>query len=251
MKELELPWTHWYDQSNISDFIASLGSTKIAGSKADPSNVLHDTLFGEPYSPFSKLGRAEDLEPIVRQSVIMWYQSRFTRDFVDPTSKKGLPQITSAVEQWISHILLNRSMNIATSQTSSVQAAVGSDISGIPATMFYNSNALQTVLPNAGNSLKQGFKFQNSSSIYSDGIEKLDLNICYKDPQDGTRFLVAVPKTEGPFPFPIIEPGVEDYQAIQTLVKWAKSMKYPALLPPKAVAAMLMVDFLNHIWIDP
>lgn len=65
------------------------------------------------------------------------------------------------------------------------------------------------------------------------------MSIYYFDRYTGT-LKVAVEGIEGPFAFPIIEPGLEDYVAIQTLdVRGVIAM----ILPPKAIAAMLMVDF--------
>jgi hypothetical protein len=71
------------------------------------------------------------------------------RDFLD-SQNKPLPQISKAIHGWVGHILLNRSMNIAASATSSAQVQQQSDISGVPTTLFFNSNAMQRLLPDVG-----------------------------------------------------------------------------------------------------
>jgi len=144
-------------------------------------------------------------------------------------------------------------MNIAASNRTSTHVAhrdpvtgiltPQNPIAGIPTTLFFNINALAEVLHDVGSTFN-GYRIQNTQD-YTDGIVKLDLNLCYNDRTDreNPKLRVAVPHTEGPFPFPIIEPGYEDHQAITTLV-----LNKPYLLPPKAIAAMLMVEFFNPVY---
>jgi len=54
-----------------------------------------------------------------------------------------------------------------------------------------------------------------------------------------------VPGSEGPFAVPIIEPGLEDYQGVVQLASEDDTVR---LLPKKAIAAMLMVDFWNPMY---
>lgn len=72
-------------------------------------------------------------------------------------------------------------------------------------------------------------------------MNKLQLSLYYDDftTNPPTRRL-AVRGSEGPFAFPIIEPGVEDYQAVSTLTR---NIPTAQILSNKAIAAMLMIDF--------
>lgn len=55
------------------------------------------------------------------------------------------------MQGWIGHIVDSRAMNIAASPTSTAQIRQQSTpVGGFPPTLFYNSNALQTVLPGVG-----------------------------------------------------------------------------------------------------
>jgi hypothetical protein len=79
-------------------------------------------------------------------------------NFLDgpPTGLRPLPQVT-AVRDWVGHILLGRSMNIRASRTSTAQVQEQSaSINGVPSTLFFNSHALQTVLPDVGSMLRVG-----------------------------------------------------------------------------------------------
>jgi hypothetical protein len=93
-------------------------------------------------------------------------------------------------------------------------------------------------------SLPQAFAVSNAT--YTAGVAALQLSLFYHDYSTGNysanapTLKLAVEGSEGPFAFPIIEPGLEDYQGIHTLVNPPLSAM---LLPPKAIAAMLMVDF--------
>jgi len=80
--------------------------------------------------------------------------------------------------------------------------------------------------------------------LYRTSVKSLKLSLFYRD-RATTELKVAVPGSEGPFAFPIIEPGVEDYVAIQTLTVQERVAQ---LLPRKAIAAMLMVDFWNPLY---
>lgn len=72
-------------------------------------------------------------------------------------------------------------------------------------------------------------------------MNALDLSLYYDDNSaDPPTRRLAVKGTEGPFAIPIIEPGVEDYQGVSTIVTSSSAAE---LLPKKAIAAMLMVDF--------
>ncbi|KAH9477703.1 hypothetical protein JR316_0009929 [Psilocybe cubensis] len=241
MKELTSPWTHWFD-TNRDDFISSLGSTKGHPSKCDPNNALNDVLFSGPNGPpLSLVRRAEDLEPIVELSVSKWYDARFAHDFLDPDDLKPLPK-TTAVRDWVGHILLSRSMNIATSPTSNAEVKQQANINGIPATLFFNLNAIERLLPDAGPS--KAYTVDNA--VYVQAVESLGLSLYYDDfSTDPPTQSLAVKGSEGPFAFPIIEPGLEDYQGIRTLVN---KSSLATLLPQKAITAMLMVDFYNPIY---
>ncbi|PPQ95705.1 hypothetical protein CVT25_000784 [Psilocybe cyanescens] len=238
MKELTSPWTHWFD-TNRDDFISSLGSTKDQPSKCDPYNALNDMLFSGPNGPPLSLV-VETLEPIVELSVSKWYDARFARDFLDK-SLKPLPEVT-AVRDWVGHILLNRSMNIAASATSTPEVQQQANINGVPTTLFFNSNALQRLLPDAGPS--NAYTIVNE--VYVQAVNSLGLSLYYADfSTDPPTQILAVKECEGPFAFPIIEPGLEDYQGVKTLVNKAS---IATLLPKKAITAMLMVDFFNPIY---
>ncbi|CAE6478578.1 unnamed protein product [Rhizoctonia solani] len=247
MKELRRPWLHWYDVGNLNEFQRSLGSTRAAGTKVDPKNALHDPLFsGQSRTPFSLLGRAETLEIVVTNSISTWYLSRFRRDFWVPGSTQGLPEITTPIRQWVMHILANRSMNIASSATSTAQVEMEQDLQSVPITLFYNQKAFQWVLPNAGGETES---IVVSNALYRAAISKLGISIYYDAPvgasgdSGSSRRQVAVQNTEGPFPFAVIEPGIEDYAGVRILLR-----NRPSLLPAKAVAAMLMVDFWNPMY---
>ncbi|KAH9477674.1 hypothetical protein JR316_0009900 [Psilocybe cubensis] len=219
MKELTSPWTHWFD-TNRDDFVNSLGSTKDQPSKCDPNDALNDVLFSGPNGPpLSLVRRAEDLEPIVELSVSKWYDARFAHDFLD-ANLKPLSK-TTAVRDWVGHILLSRSMNIAASATSTPEVKQQANINGVPATLFFNSNAMQRLLPDAGPS--QAYTIVNE--VYVQAVNSLGLSLYYADysTKPPTQ-RITVQGSEGPFAFPIIESGVEDYQA------------------------MLMVDFYNPIY---
>ncbi|CAE6513058.1 unnamed protein product [Rhizoctonia solani] len=265
MKELRVPWPHWFDLSNIDEFQRSLGSTPTngsrtdeptavdgdlgaqesilaeGGSRADRSNLLHDSLFGGNRA-FSLLasGRAETLEGVITSSVWRWYLSRFALDFLNEVNRPH-PVVAIPVKQWIEHILLNRSMNITSSATPSALVSRGRDIVALPITFFYNMNALHPLLPGAGGIIG----INVDQHLYKKAVGKLGLSI-YREAEtnDGSwSRKIALQNTEGPFAFPIIEPGVEDYQAVRVLLS-----SKPQLLPPKAIAAMLMVDFCNPIY---
>jgi len=233
MKELTFPWTHWFDSGNLGDFTASLGSTKDSPSKADPYHALYDPLYTDDSgAPFSLLGRAEDLEPIVELSVTKWYSTRFVHDFIDPDTSKPFQNITTVVRDWVGHILLNRSMNIAAGATPSNQVNPTTGIAGVPTTLFFNNFALQRVLPDVANP-GGGYNIQTGSDYIASVVE-LGLGLYYTDfSLDPPVLKLAVPGIEGPFPFPVIEPGVEDYQGIRTLVNFTTSSKNSAILLPK------------------
>lgn len=77
--------------------------------------------------------------------------------------------------------------------------------------------------------------------MYVSGLAKLELSLFYDDfSTDPPTRKLAVQGSEGPFAFPIIEPGIEDIQAIGTLLDRSP---IATLIPPKAIAALLMVDF--------
>ncbi|KAJ6564431.1 hypothetical protein B0H19DRAFT_1233344 [Mycena capillaripes] len=244
--ELTVPWTHWYNAGNVNEFTASLGSTRTAASLCDKHNALYDPLL-TPSSgaPFSLLGRAEDFEPVVELSVSKWYIPRWTHDFLD-ADKKPLGTIATVIKQWVGNILLNRSMNIAASATSSAQVQAASEINGIPTTLVCNLNGLTLdgLLPSIAAPKANAFTATNA--IYVQGVAKLELSLFYDDfsTNPPTRKL-AVKGSEGPFAFPVIEPGVEDIQAIGTLLERAP---IATLLPPKAIASLLMVDFYNPVY---
>ncbi|KAH8105193.1 hypothetical protein BXZ70DRAFT_510162 [Cristinia sonorae] len=242
MKELTVPWTHWFDSGNVGHFVRSLGSTRTQGSACDPHNVLHDPLFTPPSgSAFTLLSRAESLERVVENGVASWYRSRHQRDFIDPATNQPFPVITDVIQHWVGHILLNRAMNIATSATASEQVIHSeADIAGLPRTLFFNGNALEIVLPDAGPETAFGI----TNALYRQSVADLELSLFYRDRATGT-LKVAVAGTEGPFAFPIIEPGLEDYVGIQTLTVRATVAE---ILPRKAIAAMLMVDFWNPLY---
>ncbi|KAF9459692.1 hypothetical protein BDZ94DRAFT_1002093 [Collybia nuda] len=243
MKELTVPWTHWYSGGNINEFIASLGSTRTTPSKCDPHNALYDSLFTPPSGPeFSLLGRAEEFEAVVSVSINKWYNSRWAHDFLD--SKKPLGTITTVIKQWVGHILLNRSMNIATSATSSAQVKTATEINGIPTTMFCNLKALTLngLLP----SVAPPKALATAKDMYVSGVAKLQLSLFYDDisSEPATRKL-AVQGCEGPFAFPVIEPGIEDIRAIGALLEHATTA---TLIPAKAIVSLLMVDFYNPLY---
>ncbi|KAF9058850.1 hypothetical protein BDP27DRAFT_1504065 [Rhodocollybia butyracea] len=247
MKELTVPWTHWYNGGNINEFTESLGSTRTTSSLCDIYNALYDPLFTESTgAPFSLVGRAEDFEQVVEASVSKWYISRWNHDFLD-SAKKPLEKITTAVKQWVGHILLNRSMNIAASATSSAQVQARSEINGIPTTMFCNLKAL--TLDGLLSFVSPPNSFAATNAIYTAGMARLELSLFYDDfsSDPPTRKLV-VQGSEGPFAFPIIEPGVEDIQGIGTLLDRSS---LATLLPPKAIAALLMVDFYLKQFSNP
>ncbi|KAF9459657.1 hypothetical protein BDZ94DRAFT_997973 [Collybia nuda] len=245
MKELTVPWTHWYNIGNINEFVASIGSTRTTPSLCDPHNALYDPLFTPPQGPeFSLLGKAEDFEAVVEVSVSKWYISRWTHDFIDPSSKNPFVTITTVIKQWVGNILLNRSMNIAASATSTAQAQAASAINGIPTTMFCNLKAL--TLPRLLPSVAPPNAFTATNAMYVSGMAKLELSLFYDDfSTDPPTRKLAVQGSEGPFTFPIIEPGIEDTSAINTLLSRSS---LATLLPPKAIAAFLMVDFYNPIY---
>lgn len=79
------------------------------------------------------------------------------------------------------------------------------------------------------------------NSVYIKAINTLEISLYYDDfSTDPPTRKIAVEGSEGPFAFPTIEPGVEDYEGVATLVKYTTMVQ---LLSPKAIAAMLMVDF--------
>ena len=79
---------------------------------------------------------------------------------------------------------------------------------------------------------------------YVTSVAFLGLSLFYNDnSQRPPAKRLAVEGSEGPFSFPIIEPGIEDYQAVTEMVFRARRSQ-GVLLPLKAIAAMLMVDFL-------
>ena len=74
---------------------------------------------------------------------------------------------------------------------------------------------------------------------YTKIVDQLGLSLYYDLKKPPTRKL-AVKGSEGPFAFPTIEPGIEDYQGVAALVNNLSAVE---LLSKKAIAAMLMVDF--------
>ena len=80
-----------------------------------------------------------------------------------------------------------------------------------------------------------------ANTVYKEIVDRLQLSLYYDDfsTTPPTRRL-AVEGSEGPFALPIIEPGVEDYQGVATLVS---RLSVVELISKKAIAAMLMVDF--------
>lgn len=83
--------------------------------------------------------------------------------------------------------------------------------------------------------------FTATNAMYVSGLAKLELSLFYDDfSTDPPTRKLAVQGSEGPFAFPIIEPGIEDIQAIGTLLDRSP---IATLIPPKAIAALLMVDF--------
>lgn len=87
-------------------------------------------------------------------------------DFVDPNTKKPFAEISTVIKQWVGHILLNRSMNIAASATSSAQVRANADVAGVPPTLFFNSNALQCVLPDVGPKNVRVYNYVYASFVY-------------------------------------------------------------------------------------
>ncbi|KAL0066173.1 hypothetical protein AAF712_006798 [Marasmius tenuissimus] len=244
MKELTSPWTHWYNVSNVNEFRDSLGSTRDKPSRCDPYNALYDPLFTPPSgAPLSLLGRAEALEPVVRTATYKWYASRFSNNFIDPETKQPRAVVTSPIGKWVGHILLNRSINIAACATSTAQVkAQAPNIDTFPMSLFVNINALQSVLPKVGNA-QWDYNFETKA--YTTSVNELQSSLYYDDySSDPPTRRLAVEGSEGPFPFPIIEPGIEDYQGVATLV----TTSTPKILPSKAIAAMLMIDFCNPIY---
>ena len=74
-------------------------------------------------------------------------------------------------------------------------------------------------------------------------MKRLRLSLYYDDRStDPPTRRIAVPYCEGPFAFPIIESGIEDYTGVAVLNN-ENNKAFAQLLPPKAMAAMLMVDF--------
>ena len=80
-----------------------------------------------------------------------------------------------------------------------------------------------------------------ANTVYKDVVAELQLSLYYDDfsTTPPTR-KIAVMGSEGPFALPIIEPGIEDCQGVVTLVNRLSTV---GLIPKKAIAAMLMVDF--------
>lgn len=80
------------------------------------------------------------------------------------------------------------------------------------------------------------------NEVYVQAVNSLGLSLYYADfSTNPPTQKVAVKGSEGPFAFPIIEPGLEDYQGVKTLVN---KSSIATLLPKKVITAMLMIDFL-------
>jgi len=193
----------------------------------------------------SKQSRAETLEPFIRTAVRRWYHTRFSRNFFSETNE-ALPVVTDVIRQWIGHILISRATNIVASPTSTVhiRGQRRPSVGAFPITLFINSHALQIVLPRVASTVQWNFTVAND--VYIRVVKELELSLYYYVVSTGVskRWLV-VPDSEGPFAFPIVEPGVEDYQGVSTL---AANIGRVQLLSKKAIAAMLMIDFWNPMY---
>ncbi|KAJ7084935.1 hypothetical protein C8R44DRAFT_894045 [Mycena epipterygia] len=202
--ELAFPWTHWYNSKNVNEFQDSLGSTRDTPSRCDPYNVLYDALFTPPHGPpFSLLGTAESLEPLIRTAVSKWYQTRFSSNFVDPE--------TSESYEYCSRPDIN--------STSATPVPVGA----FPITLFINLNALKVVLPNVANTVRWNITVENN--VYISVVNKLQLSLYYDDfTTDPPTRRLSVRGSEGP------------------------NISTAQILPKKAIAAMLMIDFWNPMY---
>jgi hypothetical protein len=87
-----------------------------------------------------------------------------------------------------------------------------------------------------------------TNQLYVESVRYLGLSLFYNDnSQTPPAKKLAVEGSEGPFSFPIIEPGIEDYEAVNEMVFRVRRAE-GILLPLKAIAAMLMVDFFNPVY---
>ncbi|QRV77701.1 hypothetical protein RhiJN_05716 [Ceratobasidium sp. AG-Ba] len=135
-------------------------------------------------------------------------------------------------------------MNIATSATSTPQAQAQDTerINGIPVSFFLNFQALQTILKH----IKAPGAMLFSIEAYRNNLKRLKLSLYYLDrTTNPPSKKIAVEGSEGPFAFPIIEPGFEDTYGVAVLVK---RYSVAPVMPRKAIAAMLMVDFWNPLY---
>jgi len=219
MKELEEPWVHWE-----SSKLQRLGELPSAH---DLRNVPELTR-GEMDTKNLYAADARHLEHIVKKGVNKWFETRWKMDSVKT-------DVTLRVNQWISHILLNTSFNVAASVTLTSELNDNSTFP-IPPGFFFNRWALTQVLSGVPSD-----NFRVSTEYYETARGNLGLSSVYRfAKRQGENHDVAV-EDEGQAPWKVITPSYEDRAGLEKLLK-------ETLLPKNVVTAMLMVDFCNPVF---
>jgi hypothetical protein len=84
------------------------------------------------------VGMAEELESIVEESLIDWYETRVQYDFCDPKDTSNQTPLAQPrnINRWMAHLLLTTTVNFAASATSDAKSYI------IPNDHFYNQELL-------------------------------------------------------------------------------------------------------------
>ena len=97
-------------------------------------------LVGSDGSPLAGpfIDSADNLEPIVKDTVTDWYQSRVNFDFCDPADKSHQKPRNKPlnIHRWMAHLLLTTTVNFAASNSSDATTYT------VPNDHFYNAELL-------------------------------------------------------------------------------------------------------------
>ncbi|KAF3927116.1 hypothetical protein AA313_de0208487 [Arthrobotrys entomopaga] len=223
MKEMEEPWLHWH-------------STTFSLDLPDDHPLSKDPLFRHPDSGIWHFTHANHMAHLVRTGTERWFQKRLS---IDLGPRRQRFEEAQRVNQWISHICLNTTIEIAASK-SLLQSNSDSDSSfSVPSGFFFNIEALQIGIDGLVGRL--GLECYNPLGKYTEAAENFGLWIIEEfKSKDGEEDILAF-KGEGSVPWIVAVPSGEDVTGISQVVA-------ANLLPKNVVTAILLIDFWNPLF---
>lgn len=135
IKEMERPWPHWH--------------SSVAQLDLKPSHPLRDDpLFCDQKTGTWHFGFADHLATMVAKGTKQWFQTRRFLDFGPLTQPSPIAQ---RVHQWVAHVAMNTSVEIASS-ASRIPHDMANAEGGfkVPPNFFFDSGALGLVVDNVG-----------------------------------------------------------------------------------------------------